>query len=149
MTPGNQPTFKARSLSKRVKGRILTIRTIHFLSKTAARKRMIAALYSLPTTIESNRMCICNQVKRAEVRMRGRRGRHAIHSIARCDGGRAHCIHVTRARSARPPAHPLYYWHLANALSAYFMNTALRLIALHCLHFTPILEGLAIGLATI
>ena len=102
---------------------------------------MIAALYSLPTTIESNRMCICNQVKRAEVRMRGR-GRHAIHSIARCDGGRAHCIHVTRARSALPPAHPLYYWHLANALSAYFMNTALRLIALHCLHFTPILEGL-------
>ena len=38
--------------------------------------------------------------------------------------GRAHCIHVTRAHTR--PALSIYYWHLANALSAYFMNTALR-----------------------
>ena len=36
---------------------------------------------------------------------------------------------------------PLYDWHLANALSAYFMNTALRLIT-----FTVGFEILLLGL---
>ena len=65
---------------------------------------MIAALYSLPTTIEPNRMCICNQVKRAEVRMRARPPCHPLNRPVRWWPRPLYSCHPRSALPARSPA---------------------------------------------